>query len=141
MKKLILTMTVVCFVSWVFAQCVSGQGRIPNTSTTITNSSSTINCSVSDGDYSLIVVSNRPLPASVKALIVQILGMPQTEISDTVTWNLGTTYTVNLKARRLMIELDKRIASADLAKAFDELGRKIQRLLTPVSTATSPEKN
>jgi len=141
MKKLILTMIVICFACWVFAQGVKVQGSIPDTSTTIKNSSSTINCSVSDDEYSLIVVSSRPLPASVKALIIQTIGKPQTEISDTVTWNLGTTYTVNLKARRLVIDLDKGIAPANLAKTFAELGQKIQRLLTPVSTATSPEKN
>lgn len=129
MKQIFLTLALLCFTAIAFAQT--------QTSTSASTETTTVSINDSNRDYSIMAGFSQPKMASLKSLISDALGKPDHDEKGLILWNSRNTYTVTLKARKLMIELDKEKATGTLYKTFERLGEQVQRALgTPRPPAT-----
>lgn len=104
-------------------------------------SSTTISISDSDHDYSIIAAFGPAKAAGLKDLIINAIGKPTDSAEELTVWNVKNSYNVTLKAKRLIIDLDKDHTDASVIKTFARLGEQLDQVLGAPKKPSPPSKN
>jgi hypothetical protein len=125
MKNIILTIAMITITSLVIAQ---------NSKTVTTTESTTVTINNNERNYSLVATYDSSKREKIHNLIIKSIGASSESYDNQTSWKLKSTYTILLKPERLIIDLDKELASKELIKQFDLLGGEVEQILTPEKT-------
>jgi hypothetical protein len=121
MKNIIFTIVMISITTVVIAQTAK--------SVHTTTESTMVTINNNDRSYSLIAAYDSSEKVKIYNLIIKTVGSLNEREGNQISWKLKSTYTVLLKPERLIIDLDKELASKELIRKFDNLGEEIEQAL------------
>jgi hypothetical protein len=127
MKNIILTIAMITIASTVIAQ---------GSKTVTTTESTTVTINNNERNYSLVATYDSSKREKIHNLIIKSIGASNETYDNQTSWKLKSTYTILLKRERLIIDLDKELASKEQVQQFDLLGAEIEQVLTPEKKTT-----
>ncbi|GAC1312019.1 MAG: hypothetical protein NVSMB24_32710 [Mucilaginibacter sp.] len=96
------------------------------------SSSNNANISISNSDwnYALIAIFQGGKTAEIKKSVVEQLGKPTDKENGLSVWLSQGLYTVTLRPEKLVVDLDKKNATASLIKKFEKMGEHISDIIS-----------